>query len=140
MVIYWGIEYLRKTLLCLVVIIYPDFIAAQMMILYLTSTALIIAAGYFKARNSSYDRKMDIFQEAKLIVIMYHLMLFTMFVPDLDTRQKVDYSCFVVILLGIAMSMVKLIVVPVTNCKKKTKICCAKLKLKSRRKEFKSTV
>ena len=87
MVFYWGIESLRKTLLCLVVIIYPDFIAAQSMILFLTSIALIIAAGYFKARNSSYDRKMDIFQEAKLIVIMYHLMLFTMFVSDLETRQ-----------------------------------------------------
>ena len=99
-----------------------------MITLFLTSTALIISAGYFRTRNTSYDRIMDIFNETKLMVIMYHLMLFTMYVPEIETRYTVGNSCFVIVLLGIAINMITIVVGPFVQCRKNCRICCHKRK------------
>jgi len=51
----------------------------------MTSISMIIAGGFINARNAKFDRNMDTFNEAKLIVIMYHMMLFTDLLPDPET-------------------------------------------------------
>ena len=95
--------------------------------LYLTSTALTIAACYTNARVRAFDKFMDVFNEAKLIVIMYHLMHFTMYVPpESDLRQDIGYSCFMILILGILTNMMMMIVAPIVAFRKKCYICCAK--------------
>ena len=86
MLIYWGLDYLRKVLLVLVVVMLQDQYWLQMFTLFMSSVFLIICNGYTNARTNSYDRKMDRFNEIKLIILMYHLMLFTQFVPDVEMR------------------------------------------------------
>ena len=45
------------------------------------------------------------FNEVRLIVITYHMMLFTLFVPDIDTRNKIGYSCSAVVVIGLLVNM-----------------------------------
>ena len=42
---------------------------------------MIVAAGYIRVFRDSYERRMDAFNEIKLLLLMYHMMLFTDFVP-----------------------------------------------------------
>lgn len=72
-----------------------------------------MAAGYINARKRSADRWMDIFNEVKLIFIMYHLMTFTDFVSDPKTRTKLGLSCCVFLILGTLANMLQLIVEPI---------------------------
>lgn len=126
MVVYWGCEYLRKTLLCVAVILYAEIFFVQMCVLFTSSIMLIIAAGFIDARKSKYDKYMDIFNEVKLILLMYHLLLFTMFVPELETQEKVGLSCFFCLLIGIGINMIQLIVQPLLSAIKKLKLFCFK--------------
>ena len=49
--------------------------------LYVTSMVMLGAVGLTRARNSKFDRAMDIFNEARLLILTYHVMLFTDYVP-----------------------------------------------------------
>ena len=51
MIVYWGLDYMRKTMLCLSVIFIKDFFA-QMMIFYFSSNLLIVGAGFLNARKT----------------------------------------------------------------------------------------
>ena len=83
-----------------------------MFVLYMSSIFLIIANGYIDARKTSYDRKMDRFNELKLIVLMYHMMLFTQFVPDAGVRYQIGFSCAGFLVLSTAINMFLLFVTP----------------------------
>ena len=100
------------------------------MILTYSSTILIITSGYVKYRKTKYDQKMDMFNEAKLILIMDHMILFTPFVPDLDTRLKIGYSCFAVVSIGLIINISSLAVQPIKLCRTKSKIRYYKKKAK----------
>ena len=65
---------------------------------------------------------MDYFNEMRLIVIAYHMMLFTVFVPDLETRDYVGYSCATVIILGLIVNMTQLVLGPIKVIKRKLQI------------------
>lgn len=83
------------------------------MILYMSSIAIIIGASFLNARNSSFDQRMDIFNEVKLIIIMYHMMLFTDFVPDPLTQEQIGFSVGGILVLGTAVNMLMLVLPPV---------------------------
>ena len=46
---------------------------------------MIIANGHITVKKSSFDQKMEAFNEVKLIVIMYHMLTFTQAGPDPET-------------------------------------------------------
>lgn len=78
----------------------------------MTSLFLIVGLGYIDVRTSKFDRMMDIFNEAKLIVIMYHMILFTDFLPDPEAQCQVGISVSVVLVIGTAINMIMLVVQP----------------------------
>lgn len=113
MLIFWGLDYARKCCLALTVTFTLTHLWLQMFVLYMFSVALIIAAGHLDARKSRFDRQMDIFNEAKLIIIMYHLMLFTDYVPSPVTQEYIGFSCSGVLIGGTAINMGMLILTPI---------------------------
>jgi len=48
---------------------------------------------------------MDYFNEVKLILIMYHILTFTAFVPDPETKHNIGYSCAAILIIGIVVNM-----------------------------------
>lgn len=126
MLVYQGLDYLRKILLCASVTLWSELFIVQIMSLFYTSIGLIIIAGSLHVRISKFDKHMDIFNEYKLIVIMYHLMLFNEFVPSLEAKDQIGFSCFLVLTAGLTINMSVIIVDPVKVCRKKAKVCFAK--------------
>ena len=69
---------------------------------------------------------------------MYHMILFTMFVPDLELREKIGWSCSCVIVLGLLFNMSQIVMAPVKKIKRTIKLRYARkkaqaaLKLKNR--------
>ena len=99
-----------------------------MIVLFNSSILLIIAGGHINVRNSKYDGNMDTFNEVRLIFIMYHMMLFTMYVSDLGVKVQIGYSCSFFVVFGLLVNMGKLIVFPIKACTKKCKVKYAKRK------------
>ena len=95
---------------------------------------MIIATGYTKVRESSFDRTTDILNEVKLIVIMYHILHFTMYVPldHEDLRIGIGFSCAVVIILSIVTSFGVLIIFTIKNCRNRCRLMCSKRHFKKR--------
>ena len=79
---------------------------------------MAVVIEYSKARISIFDRRMDYFNEIKLIIIMYHLLTFTAFVPDIKSRFMLGYSCAGVILIGVFVNMTMLFVQPIQLLKR----------------------
>lgn len=109
MLFFWFLEYARKILLAVVVVFTQKHLWLQILVIYNSSIFLIIASGYIKVRKNKYGDRMDKFNEIKIIFIMYHLMLFTMLVPDPDTKFYVGYSCAVFVCVGVLVNMWELI-------------------------------
>ena len=109
MIIYWALDFLRKVTLCLAMTLARFHLWLQMFIFFMTAIMLIIAASYTEARKTAYDKKMDVFNEVKLIFLVYHMILFTAFVPDHETKFNVGYSCAVFLLAGVAANMLMLV-------------------------------
>ena len=65
---------------------------------------------------------------------MYHLMLFTMFVPEVETRNMIGFSCSVVLVIGTLANMVMLFVSPIVAliryCRIKYHLASAKKAIK----------
>jgi len=91
----------------------------QSIYIILTSVVLISTANLTKARDSNFDRRMDIFNEVKLIFLMYHMILFTEFVHDFETKNHVGYSCAVFLMAGLATNMFMLVAQPVQALKRR---------------------
>jgi len=94
----------------------------QALTLYSCSIALTIAAGYTNARLTKFDQRMDIFNEVKLIVLMYHVVLFTAFVPEPKTKFIIGYSACAAISIGLVVNMTMMVVQPVRLLKKTCKV------------------
>ena len=65
---------------------------------------------------------MDIFNEAKLILMMYHIILFTPLVPEAETKFKIGYSCCGALVISVIINLLQMILEPVYLTKKRCKI------------------
>ena len=75
---------------------------------------------------------MDAFNEIKLMFIAYHIMCFTPFVTDPLMQYNIGYSCFVFMVIGLAINMIMLFVAPFALLKRWCKIWKAKKKARAR--------
>ena len=135
LVLYMEMDYIRKAMLAVCVVIYQQHLWLQMFVLYMSCVAIIIAAGSIKARKKRFDQRMDVFNEVKLIVIMYHMMLFTMFIPDAETKFLIGYSCCGLVVFGTFINMLMLFIAPIVLCKRYLRIKFAKRRMKKTMKD-----
>ena len=137
---YWSMEYVRKASLALVVVLTPYQLWLQMFVLYMTCVGMIIIGGHIRVRTTRFAKGMGYFNEMKLILIMYHLMLFTDFVPAIETQDLIGFSCSATLILGTAVNMVMLVVTPSKQLILRCKIYSRKRRAKQvcQQKRFKS--
>ena len=85
MLIHLESDYLRKIFLCLAIVLTQTNIWLQTFVLFMTSIVHLIAINWLPISLTNQSKAMETFNEIKLIVITYHMMLFTDFVGDADT-------------------------------------------------------
>ena len=105
MLFMWVSDFVRKAAIVTVVIFAVDHLWLHMMVLFMSSIWCIILTGYTKIRVTKFHNAMDVFNEIKIILMMYHLMLFSGFGPNPDIRFQIGYSCAAWIIIGLAINM-----------------------------------
>ena len=74
---------------------------------------------------------MDFFNEAMIMMVMYHLINFSNFVPmaeNKDFRDKIGISCFVAVVFSITVSIIQIVTITAVTCRRRIKIYHAKRK------------
>ena len=137
MIIFWSLDLFRKGLLALVVVFASEILWLQLAGLLYTSTAMMVTIGYSNARRTAFDRRMDHFNEIKLIVVTYHVMMFTGFVPNAETKWMIGYSCCLALVIGILVNSINVVVSPIRKTKKRIKIWLAKRDCKEQKEDRK---
>ena len=97
---------LRKTTLCVMIVVLQKNFWAQFTVFFVTQTFMVAAAGFVQVRKSRSQQAMDFFNEMKLFAVMYHIMLFTDFVPGKDMQNQIGYSCIFTIAIGTIVNMI----------------------------------
>ena len=77
---------------------------------------------------------MDFFNEIKLMLIMYHLILFTDFISDVDTKFYIGYSCASFLVLSLLSNMIVLFIAPIKSLKR---YCIIRYQLKKAKERLK---
>ena len=121
-ILQWFSEHLRKFALVVVVVFTTQQLWLQMFVLFLGSTLLVIISGHTHARPTRSAQLVDQTNEIRLIFIMYHMMLFTSFVPDHEARFDLGYSCSVYVVSGLAINMAGLIIRPLRELIRRCKL------------------
>ena len=122
MIVFWAIDLLRRALLAIVLVLMHDHLWFQVLFAFNSSIFLIITIGYARARKTKSETMLDIFNELKLILIMYHVMLFTPLVPDSETKYQIGYSCCGALVVGVIINLLKMIFDPIYFAKKRCKV------------------
>ena len=130
MLIFWLADFFRKALLSVVMIFARGKAWLQLVTFFYTCQAMIAIGSFTNARNCSFDRRMDIFNEIKLILILYHMMTFSELGPNEKLKFELGFSCTTMLLLGLCVNLTMLIVHPVQVCRFKLKVCLSKGKSK----------
>ena len=130
MIIYTTLDLVRRILLAFVVVFATQVLWLQILVTTLSCLAMIVTIGYTKARLTNFDRRMDLFNEIKMLIITYHIMLFSPFVPDIPTQWKIGYSCSATLIIGILVNSTMVIVAPIRLLKRSCQVRYAKKKAK----------
>ena len=71
------------------------------------------------------------FNDVKLIVLLYHVICFSMFVSDPEVKYYIGFSCSATIILGILTNLTAMSIQPTREAKRSIRICIAKRKAKT---------
>lgn len=95
----------RRISFTLAVLLFSDFLSAQIAILFLFSTAMVIFLLSAKPFESFFATKMEVFNEGTLVMLSYGLMMFTDFVVDPMTRYSIGWQYLTVSLCNLAVHL-----------------------------------
>ena len=128
MFVFWTFDFLRRIILAVSLVFLREehHYLFHVLCFGLTSMTLIVLVGFSHARNSTVDRRIDYFNEVRLMLILYHMLTYTAFVQDAESKFTIGYSCAFVILAGLVINMSLLLIVPIKSAKRKLKLRTAK--------------
>jgi len=86
----------------------------------------VIILGRIQPYSISSQRRFEYFSETTLMLVMYHLICFTPFVPDLKVRFQLGYSVCGVICIYLAVAFFLLLKETYRNARMKYRIRKAK--------------
>ena len=82
---------------------------------------MIIIIGYNKPIDSMAGNKAEIAQEVTIILISYHLLCFTDWMPDLEIRHIIGYSIIALVLSLLLLTILVRACCSIRNCSRKNK-------------------
>lgn len=95
--------FIRRMLIPLSVI-YNDHLIVQVMVMSYTVTGNIIIVGQISPfEGGKFAYYMNLFHEAIILLVMYTMMMFTDFVPDLETRSYIGYASMFLVVAHLAI-------------------------------------
>lgn len=74
--------------MCVILVFYIDFFWGQVALQLMTCTVMIIILQWSNLLDSKFATNMETFNEVITLFILYHLMCFSDFVPEPETRAE----------------------------------------------------
>ena len=120
----------RRAIFIFSVIVSPEFLWMQLFAQFCISVAMVIYLVWWKPLNSHFANIMETFNEITCIVLMYHLQLFSDFVPSAETRSKLGTSFLIVFILNVSVHLFFMLRETLGDVGKKLKECYERKKKK----------
>lgn len=102
----------RKLLFAFIVVWMETLAAIELGLIMLLSTMMMILIFSFMPYNTRKQNKIEGFSEAYILVVLYHMLSLTDFVPVhfIQTRKKIGYSCIFVIAIALSYFILSILV------------------------------
>jgi len=91
----------------------------QIALMTMTIIVQVIILGRLQPFMWPSKTKYELFSEVVVMLVMYHLICFTPFVPDVDMRFRLGYSVCAIVIVHLAVSMGILLRITYLDLKKK---------------------
>jgi len=95
----------RRLLLAVMVVFLSTTVIWQVSLMTLTVIVQVILLGLVAPFKRRFSNHFETFSECIVMVVMYHLICFTAFVPDIEVRFKLGYSVSAVVCLHLLISI-----------------------------------
>ena len=86
---YAMLFFIRRVFLCLTLVFWGDFFFGQFLVQFVVSMTLLIVINVFNPLQTKFSTRIETFNEATNIIVLYLLMLFSDFNRDYDQRSNV---------------------------------------------------
>ena len=96
---------LRRLLLALIVVIFRNFLWMQIFLKALTIITAVIILGEANYFETKFKHRMEYANEILVMLMLYNMICFSPFVPDIQTRSKMGYFCCVVEAFALAANL-----------------------------------
>jgi hypothetical protein len=93
---------LRRLIMAVIVVIFRNFFWMQLFLTAISNIAAVILIGYADFFENPQKRKMEIANEILVMSMLYCVVCFSPFVPEIETRFKIGYFCCIVEALALA--------------------------------------
>lgn len=105
--VYPVIYILRRLTLIFVGLYLFDNPGIQLIVLLDTNMFYVIYIGLVKPKNSSVKNNEELYHEVMLMLVSYCLLLFTRFIPEVETQYLCGWCFIAIVAILVAVSMYK---------------------------------
>jgi len=95
----------RRFILAFIVVYMQTAVIWQISLMTMTIITQVIILGRLQPFVLPSKTKYELFSEVVVMLVMYHLICFTPFVPDVDMRFRLGYSVSAIVIAHLAVSM-----------------------------------
>ena len=109
---------LRRLMLAFAIVIVQEVLIGQIYLIWGQCTIALCVMEYtypFKTKN---ERRMELFNEVILVCVLYTMMCFTQFVPEVETKEKVGYVSSGLVALHFLVNLGIMLGLSCSNAKK----------------------
>ena len=112
---------LRRLLFFVAAIFLQQYTLFQLAIQFFCSTTMIIYLGYWWPFHTPLFTKIEIFNEVTTLLLLYHLFMFTDWIPMATIRYLMGWSFIAVTVMNLMFHLGSMVVNTVGNLKKKVR-------------------
>ena len=95
----------RRLLMAVIVVVFRNFLWMQIFLKTMSIITAVIIIGEADYFESPFKRRMEFANEVLVMFILYNMISFSPFVPEIETRFKIGYFCCVVEALALTINL-----------------------------------
>ena len=118
---------LRRLILAIAVVILYDVLIGQIFLIWGQSTIALFIIEFTRPFKTQAERRMEIFNEVILMLVLYTMMCFTDFVPEIETKMLIGWVACTLVALHFSINLTIMVL---SSVRKTIRTCRMKMLLK----------
>ena len=95
----------RRLLMAIIVVVFRNFLWMQIFLKAMSIVAAVIIIGEADYFETPFKRRIEFANETLVMLMLYNMICFSPFVPEIETRFKIGYFCCLVEALALAFNI-----------------------------------